>query len=99
MKVEKNFLLGALIGATVGATATLIFNPVEGRIMRKKVISGLDETAKEIKLKAPKLKAKANKATKKVVEKAAKVVKPARKKIASHSKEESEDKVHELVKA
>lgn len=94
MGVEKNFLLGALLGAVVGVTATLIINPTEGKITRKKINSSLNKTAKEIKRKAPKLSSDANDTTKNVVKKAA--AKGGRKltrtKLTSDSKKKSEVK-------
>lgn len=39
MKTEEKFFLGALIGSALGAAAALLFAPVAGEKLRKKILN------------------------------------------------------------
>jgi gas vesicle protein len=43
MNTEEKFFWGALIGSAIGAAAALLFTPLAGRHLRKRILNGLYE--------------------------------------------------------
>ncbi|MBA3602574.1 MAG: YtxH domain-containing protein [Parachlamydiaceae bacterium] len=41
MNSEEKFFWGAILGSAIGAAAALLFTPLPGRNLRKKIITGL----------------------------------------------------------
>ncbi len=40
---SKNFLISALVGTVIGAAVTLLFTPISGLKLRKKVLNGFNQ--------------------------------------------------------
>ncbi len=43
MNTEEKFFWGALIGSAIGAATALLFTPIAGRNLRKRILNGLPQ--------------------------------------------------------